>query len=348
VATLKEVAKRALVSTATVSKVLSNTPYVSEETRQRVLQAVSELGYVPNLAARALSKGRTYIIGVIFPYNYDHLFGDPLILTMIEGIESICTERQYNMLISTPRIPVSDSEQYQRLVRSGYLDGVIAFETLPHEPVTTLLTRYGYPWIAIGYRSALGHNNVVHSDDFVGAKAAAQHLIDLGHRRVGIIGVEIGALTQAEPRLAGFRAAFEEAHLAFDRIPQVVGNFSVESGYQAAEALLRLEPRPTALLCLNDRMAMGAIQRARSLNLHVPEQLSVVGFDDIPGAQFFNPPLTTVRQPAHEIGTRAAELLFDLIEGDKQPQLAYYQSFSPVIFPTEFVIRHSTAAFSEG
>jgi DNA-binding LacI/PurR family transcriptional regulator len=342
-ATLKEVAKRALVSTATVSKVLSNTPYVSDETRQRVLTAIDELGYVPNLAARALSKGRTYIIGVIFPYNYDHLFGDPLILTMIEGIEAVCTERQYNMLISTPRIPVKESEQYHRLVRSGYLDGVIAFETMPQEPVTTLLTSYGYPWIAIGYRSAMGHSSVIHPDDFIGAKAAAQHIIALGHRHIAIIGVEAASLTAAEQRIAGYRAAFDEAGLPFDKVPQVVGNFSVESGYQAAEALLRLTPRPTALLCLNDRMAMGAMQRARSLNLNVPDDLSVVGFDDIPSALYSNPSLTTVRQPAHEIGVKAAEVIFDLIEGQKQPQRAYYQGFAPVIFPTELIIRQSTA-----
>lgn len=340
--TLKEVAQRANVSTATVSKVLSNTPYVSEETRLRVLQAVDELGYIPNLAARALSKGRTYIIAVIFPYNFDHLFADPLVLTMIEGIESVCTERHYNMLISTPRIPVSESEQYQRLVRSGYLDGVIAFETMPDKPVTEMLAGFGYPWVAIGYYSVTGRNNVLHPDDFAGAKAVAAHLIGLGHRQFGIIGVEANSLTAAERRMAGYRSAFEEAGLPFEAIPQVVGNFSIESGYQAAEALLSLTPRPTALLCLNDRMAMGAIQRAHSLGLHVPADLSVAGFDDIPGAQFFNPPITTVRQPAREMGVKAAHMLFDLMEAQKQPQRHYHQSFAPVVFPTELIIRQST------
>jgi DNA-binding LacI/PurR family transcriptional regulator len=137
--TLKEVALRAEVSTATVSKVLSNTPYVSDETRSRVLKAVEELGYVPNLAARALSKGRTYIIGVIFPYRYDQMFGDPHMLTILEGIETVCAQRDYSMLLSTPKIPVTESEQYQRLIRSGYLDGVIAMETVASSPVSNVI-----------------------------------------------------------------------------------------------------------------------------------------------------------------------------------------------------------------
>jgi DNA-binding LacI/PurR family transcriptional regulator len=149
-------------------------------------------------------------------------------------------------------------------------------------------------------------------------------------------------LSGAERRIAGYRSAFEEAGLPFEGVPQVVGNFSIESGYQAAEALLSLDPRPTALLCLNDRMAMGAVQRALALGLEVPKDVSVAGFDDIPGAQFFNPPLTTVRQPAQEMGVKAAHMLFDLMDAQKQPQRHYHQSFAPIVFPTELIVRQST------
>ncbi len=339
--TLKEVAKRADVSTATVSKVLSNTPYVSEETRMRVLHAIEELGYIPNLAARALSKGHTYIIGVIFPYNYDHLFADPLILNMLEGIETICTERGYNVLLSTPRVPVADSVLYQRLVRSGYLDGVIAIETLPGEPMSTALERNGYLWVVIGYHSGTGTGNTLHPDDFAGARAIAAYTIGLGHRRIGIIGVEPDALDAAERRLSGYRAAFEEAGLDFSSVPQVVGTFSVESGYQVAGQLLECAPRLTAILCLNDRMAMGAIQRASAEGRQVPADLSVLGFDDIPGAELFSPPLTTVRQPVLEMGQRAADLLFDMIDRRTRHKNARIQGFAPIVFPTELIIRGS-------
>jgi DNA-binding LacI/PurR family transcriptional regulator len=341
VATLKEVAQRAEVSTATVSKVLSNTPYVSEETRARVMRAVEELGYLPNLAARALSKGRTYIIGVVFPYNFDLLFADPLQLTIVEGIESVCIENGYNMLLSTPHVPVNQSVQYRRLVQSGYLDGVITLETMPDIPASALLEQFKYPWIAIGYMSALGTTNTLHSADFSGAQKIAALLIGLGHRQLGIIGVVNSALMAATYRIAGYRAAFEEAGLNFASVPQAQGNFSVESGYEAADALLKAAPHLTAILCLNDRMAMGAIQRVRADGLRVPEDMSVVGFDDIPSAAFFTPPLTTVRQFAREMGVQASQMLFELIEQRGNRKQESDKRFDPVTFPTELVIRGS-------
>src|SRR5260221_9974153 len=340
--TLKEVAKRADVSIATVSKVLSSTPYVSEETRERVLQAVAELGYVPNLAARALSKGRTHNVGVIFPYVIDHLFSDPHILMLVEGIEVVCTENGYNMLISTPRIPVSASDQYQTLVRSGYLDGAIAIETLPNSLVSEPLEQHGYPWVAIGYNSARDGKNTLHADDFGGAKAVAAHLLDLGHRHFGLITVTATTLAATEQRLAGYSAAFEEANLNFRDVPVVIGNFSIESGYQAADDLLRRKPRPTALICLNDRMAIGALERARNVGLDIPRDVSIVGFDDIPSASLINPPLTTVHQPARELGTEAAHRLFELINmRTRRNHTPPESAFEPIVFPTVLVIRGS-------
>jgi len=347
VATLKEVALRAQVSTATVSKVLSNTPYVSEETRARVLRAVAELGYVPNLAARALSKGRTYIIGVVFPYNYDHLFADPLITTILEGIETVCTEQGYNVLIVTPRAPVIESAQYQRLAQSGYLDGLITIETLPDTPASTIPEQLGYPWVALGYRSALGNLNTIQSDDFAGAKEIAAYLIGLGHRHMGIITVEETDLAAAARRMSGYRSAFENAALNFDQVPCERGSFSVESGYQAADKLLARTPHPTAILCLNDRMAIGAIQRVWAAGLQVPQDISVVGFDDIPSAAYFAPALTTVRQHAEEMGERAAQMLFEIIgqraSDNRRGTTQTPSGFKPIVFPSELVIRSSAA-----
>jgi DNA-binding LacI/PurR family transcriptional regulator len=341
VTTLKEVARRARVSTATVSKVISNKRYVSETTRKRVILAIEELGYVPNLAARALSKGRTHIIGVIFPYNYDHLFSDPFIMTLLEGIETACTEEGYSILINTPRVPVQESVQYQRLLQTGYLDGVITVESLPNAPVSHMAERYNSLWVAIGREAARGTANTVHADAYSGARAAAEHLIGLGHRRIGIIGVALETLEDAEVRLAGYRDAFEAAGLSFEAAPYVNGQFSMESGYQAAGVLLDHAPRPTALLCLNDRMAMGAIQRAAAMGLRIPQDVSIIGFDDIPNAAYFAPPLTTVRQPAREMGYTVARQLLTLIDrrGKCPPE-----DLPPIVFPTELVIRESACA----
>lgn len=339
--TLKEVARRAAVSTATVSKVISNKRYVSEKTRKRVMLAVEELGYVPNLAARALSKGRTHIIGVIFPYNYDHLFGDPFIMSLLEGIETACTEEGYSILINTPRVPIQESAQYQRLLQTGYLDGVITVESLPNAPVSHMAESYNCLWAAVGREAARGAANTVHADAYSGARAAAEYLIQLGHRQIGIIGVALETLEDAAARLAGYQDAFEAAGLSFESAPYVNGQFSMESGYQAAGILLTQNPRPTALLCLNDRMAMGAIQQAAALGLRVPHDVSVIGFDDIPNAAYFAPTLTTVRQPAREMGHTVARQLFNLIDRrGKVPQ----EDFAPIVFPTELVIRESACA----
>lgn len=342
-ATLREVAKYANVSIATVSKVLSNTPYVSEETRERVQQAIAELGYVPNLAARALSKGRTHNIGVIFPYIIDHLFSDPHILMLVEGIEVVCTENGCNMLISTPRMPISESEQYQTLVRSGYLDGALTIETLPNSLVSEPLEKHGYPWVAIGYNSARGDKNTIHADDFGGAKDVAEHLLSLGHRRFGIITVTATTLAAAEQRLNGYRIALEQAGLNFQDVPVVIGNFSIESGFQAADELLKRDPHPTALLCLNDRMAIGAMERARSDGLRIPGDVSIVGFDDIPTASLVNPPLTTVQQPALDLGREAARRLFEMIDSRARRNSSSAElEFEPIIFPTRLIIRESS------
>jgi DNA-binding LacI/PurR family transcriptional regulator len=141
--------------------------------------------------------------------------------------------------------------------------------------------------------------------------------------------------------MAGYRAAFDEAGIAFENVVQQVGNFSITGGYQAMGELLQASPRPTAVLCLNDRMAFGAIQRVMAEGLRVPEDISILGYDDIVDSAFFNPPLTTVRQPAREMGIKAAEMLFELIERKHQRKASPDHGHDPVTFSTELVIRHS-------
>jgi DNA-binding LacI/PurR family transcriptional regulator len=335
---LKEVAKRAGVSIATVSRVLSNTSYVSKETRERVTLAIEELGYTPNLAARALSKGRTHIIGFIFPHKYDLLFFDPYINTIAQGVETVCNEHGYNLLLNTPRPPIHQSEQFLRIMRSRYLDGVITVENLPNESARAKVVESGYPCVSIGSQADERPFNTLDVDDVQGGYDLASFLIALGHRRFGIIGVNDTELTSAHRRLQGYRMAFENAGIVFEEVPQVYGTFSVQSGYEVIDELIQ-RARPTAILCLNDRMAMGAIQRLQFLGFSVPEDVTVVGFDDIPGADYFNPPLTTIRQPAHKLGATATLLLFDMI-GKKEGAL---ERFKPLVFQPELVIRASAA-----
>ncbi len=330
--TLEDVARRAGVSTATVSKVLSNTPYFTEATRAKVMQAVEELGYIPHLAARALSRGKTFIIAVVFPYVYDAFFTDPLVLTILQGIETESSQRGYNLLLSTPHLSENGpDENYKRLILSGYLDGVIALDSIPVVSVLKPVAEKGIPAVAIGYHAC---DFQVCSDDRSGGFQAMQHLLDLGHRRIGILSVPENMHLCVPRRLEGLRAAAEAAGVEYASLPLAEGDWSTPSGAKGAARLLTEHPDLTALVCLSDRMAMGAIQQAREMGRSVPHDLSVVGYDDIPMSSSFVPPLTTISQVGVEIGQLSAQLLFAAI-GGAPPQL--------VNMPTHLVVRQSSA-----
>ena len=333
--TLKQVAERAGVSSATVSKVLSNTPYVSAKTRIRVLQAVEELGYVPNLAARALAQGRTYNIGVIFPLIYTSLFSDPQTLSILEGVERVATEHGYNMLISTPKIPVEDSEQVHRLLRSRYFDGVILLENLPDQLMSGFIAEHDYPSVAIGYQSHDSKPNTIRIDDYHGARSAAEHLLALGHRRFAIIDIAPIPFFSVSERVRGYLEALENGGIYREDVRIEHGDYTIGSGAEAMQRLLHQPSPPTAILSVTDLMAIGAVNAARAAGVVVPQALSVVGFDDIPLAAHIDPPLTTVRQEPQALGETAARRLFDLLK-DKQA------AFDTVVLPTSLIVRRST------
>ncbi len=330
--TLQDVARRAGVSTAAVSKVLSNTPYFTEETRARVMQAVTELGYKPNLAARALVSGTTRIVAVVFPYVYEAFFTDPLTLRILEGIESECTQRGYNMLLSAPRLTDDGPDaHYMQLVQSGYIDGVLAIDNVPQASFMEPARERGIPGVTIGYHP---HQYFVRSDDFDGGQQLMRHVLALGHRRIGIISVPDELHFSIGERLRGVQVAAEAAGLDFAALPLAEGDFSVQSGERAAARLLADAPDISALVCLNDRMAMGAAQAARAAGRQVPADLSLVGYDDIPAAASFAPALTTIDQQALELGRMGAQMLFAVLGGE-QPRSLHV--------PTRLVVRASSA-----
>lgn len=327
-----KVAKRAGVSIATVSKVLSNTPYFTEETRQKVMQAVEELGYTPNLVARALSSGKTHIIAVIFPYVFDTVFTDPLVQHILEGVEAVCSERGYHVLVKTPRISrEGPDEHYLSLIQSGYVEGIVALDNVPMTSVLAPARARGIPAVAIGYQD---HPFFVHSADEQGGRQLMRHVLDLGHRQLGIITIPEGLNFSIMGRMDGLRLEAEAHQLNFAAIPQYAGDFSIQSGQKGAQELLEAFPQITALLCLNDRMALGAIHQARQMGRTVPDDLTIVGYDDILGAQYSIPPLTTINQQAPQLGRLATEMLFEVLRGEEP---------TSVVLPTELIVRESSA-----
>ena len=330
--TIDEVAKLAGVSPATVSKVLNNRPYVSAETRAQIERVIAETGFVPSQRARGLSKRRSYIFGLLIPYTPDQLFADPHLLECIRGIEREANAHDYNMLLSTARAPAEAASACLRLLRSDVIDGAIVLETSDLQPFAEMLDGQEAPMVMIGYAPDERLRSV-HADDYGGALRATQHLIELGHRRIGVVGSVLRPFA-LEERLRGVRAALAEAGLALDERLMPLGDFSIESGELAGRALLALDQPPSAIFALNDRMALGVIRAARELQIDVPGQLSVVGFDDIPTAAMANPPLTTVRQPGFALGNAAAKVLFSLLDGQAAPP--------PAVIETDFLARGTT------
>jgi DNA-binding LacI/PurR family transcriptional regulator len=319
------------VSTATVSKVLSNTPYVSEKTRQKVLAIVDEMGYVPNLAARGLSKARTFIIGLAFPYASGYVFEDPHLLAFMRGVEEIAAESTYNVLLIPARAGERADSSLQRLLRTQYIDGAIIVGLQQMEEAVPLLRRRTFPTVSLGYHDPSG--NIIHADDRKGALQATRHLIALGHKDIGIISAGV-SLTALDERLTGYKTGLSEATIQFR--PELIrhGDFTEQSGETAAADLVALEKPPTAIFSFNDRMAIGAIRRLKRTGLRVPEDIAVIGFDDIPAAAMYEPALTTVRQPAFEMGKTAVHVLLGLIE-DKDDHV------SSAILPSLLVVRDS-------
>jgi len=336
-ATIYDVARRAKVSTATVSKVLSNTPYVSDTTKERVLEAVQELSYSPRLAARSLSGNRTFVIGLAIPYAPDYLFNDPFLLQVIRGVEEIANERDYNLLFSTA-LRSNPQSAYNRLLQHGYVDGVITLETAVGSEPSRKLEASGIARVTIGYPVSLDAApnrlaNAIHCDDYRGALEATQHLLALGHRHIGLISGPANFMMAIDERLRGYRDGLQAYNSPFQPELVAYGDFTLESGYSAAQKLLPLSP--TAIFSFNDRMAMGAMRYAREVGLSVPDQLSLVGFDDVDLAKATEPGLTTVRQPAVNLGQIAAQKLLSLIAHESE-------AFDEVVLPVELIIRGST------
>jgi DNA-binding LacI/PurR family transcriptional regulator len=334
--TIKDVAARAGVSYQTVSRVINNSANVRETTRQRIQQAIAELNYRPSLAARSLPRQRSYVIGLIIPYDADYLFRDPNLLAQISGIDAVANAHGYNLLLSTAGDSTSALEAFERFIRNQVADGALVVETAGGHEGSRLLIQQDYHFVSLGYRLDDQAPYSVHCDERAGAKEATLYLLEKGHRRIGIInGPPYGAVAAMQNRLLGHQEALLQAGLSFDPELMVYGDYTRPSGQAATEKLLALPEPPTAIFAFNDRMAMGAIWALQAIGLRIPEDVAVVGFDDIPAAADFSPSLTTVRQASREIGQVATDLLFKLIAGEPAVEE------TEIILPAELIVRQS-------
>lgn len=337
-ATSRDVAKLAGVSRTTVSFVLNDVPgaKISEETRQRVLEAARDLDYYPTAAARSLASGRTQRIGLILGEAQERLAADAFLPVFLQGVTASVHRRGYLLMIQLPE-DVSSREAYLRLIREQQVDGLILSGPRSDDPLLDELAEEQFPLILHGRVEGSGLP-YVDVDNRAGAYQAVSHLIRLGHSRIGFISNAPLSYSGAEDRYAGYRQALAEHGIRLDESLVRCGNFLPATGQAAMQELLGLPVRPTAVFGASDVVAIGAMSAIQSAGLSIPGDVAVVGFDDIFLAAHTHPRLTTVRVPAYHLGWTAAEILIGLIEGDQERK--------SVALDTEMVVRDSCGAVS--
>ena len=329
--TIKDVASKAEVSFKTVSRVLNGEPHVRKEVRERVLSAAAALNYRPNIAARGLIGARSRLIGFLYDNpNYSYVTEAEI------GALLRCREAGYHLAVEPVDSRGDVSRQIEQIIASLRLDGVILTPPISDDAAAVAtLDRLGVAHVRIAPCDAHDAGPCVYIDDAAAAHALTRHLLDLGHRTLGIVlgHPDHGA---AHLRQAGFESAMAQAGLAIAPEHAAQGYFTFESGLEAGRRLLRRSDRPTAVFAANDKMALGVMAAARELGLSLPGDLSVAGFDDTRAAQMSWPQLTTARQPIEEMCAVAADMLIALAAGDP-PEVSARQ------LPFQIQSRGSTA-----
>lgn len=326
--TIKDIARSAGVSHTTVSRALRGDPRIASDTTERILQLATEMGYVPNSIAQSLGAQRTFTIGMLVT-----TVADPVVMDFVEGAEGIAQEQGYSIFISTSRNdPVRELNIVETFQRRR-VDGVIVVASRTSDKQRLHFEQMQVPVVLLDSEEVVGNRPSVNVDNVGGAMLAVDHLLQLGHRRIGYIGATDRPSTNVK-RMSGYSQTLAQAHLSPDPawIVNPVAVDDVERGQLGLEHCLAVGV--TAIFCYNDQIAIGVLNTCYHKNILVPQQISVVGYDDIRAASYVNPPLTTVRQPLQEMGEQAMKMLLDLI--DKR-------SVQNEILDCELILRASVA-----
>jgi LacI family transcriptional regulator len=333
--TIEDIARLAGVSRSTVSRVLNGQPSVRPEVRSRVQSVIAMYGYTPQAAARQLVTQKARTIGMILPDNAYHRLGNPIFAMMAQGVGQTCSQLGYNSLLFMGRHDM-DEQSLFNLLRGRQFDGVVLISGEEDDSCPGFLQEILIPYVRIGHDPSIDDLKYVDVDNIEAARMAVRHLTSLGHRRIGMLkGLDRDFCTHA--RYEGYRQALLEVGIEPD--PELCGNgnWTVAGGYQVTKQFLQLAEPPSAIFSSNDMMVPGIIQAASERGLRVPDDLAIVGFDDLPQTTMIFPELTTVRQPCVEMGVRAAELLIDYLENENQEP-------AHILLPTELIIRASCGA----
>lgn len=311
--TMKDIAERAGVSIATVSRVLNDSKPVSDQLREKVLKVVKETGYKPNALARSLIKQRTGIIGVIIPDMDNETFAD-----LVKGIELILDENDYVLLVTNTMGKVEKELEMFHLFEEKRLDGIIFSGVSLTEEHKDFFTRYKIPTVVVGQEFKELNFPSVTIDNFQASFDMTQHLINLGHRKIAMIRGPMYDLQAGKERVLGYKTALRENDIEIKEEYISQGDFTIEGGYQAMKEIFTSKEKPTAVFSASDKMAIGALNCCLDRGLEVPEDISIAGFDDMELATAVRPELTTIHQDQVQKGIKTAEILLDIIDKEKE------------------------------
>ncbi|MFC4775833.1 LacI family DNA-binding transcriptional regulator [Paenibacillus sp. GCM10023252] len=332
--TIKDIARAAKVSVTTVSRALNGYSDVNETTRVKIRTIADQLGYSPNMAARSLVSKKTKTLGLLLSNVTRDSSKDNIAFEVLCGMNDRAGELDYDLVLFSTTPQKQKMKSYKTLCEERGVDGVIIMGIRLDDPYLKEIVSSSIPCVLIDIPLEGPNVSYVTSDNTKGAFLAVQHLIDHGHRHIGLINGHAQADVSLL-RLEGYRQALKESGLSFDSSIVLDGSFSEGGGEDAARRLLQTHPEVTALFCASDLMALGAMKGVKGLGKRVPEDISIIGFDNIGLTGYCTPALTTVHQDKYGMGHHAAQVLIDMLEGREVEH--------HLVLPTELMIRESVA-----
>ncbi|NTV37521.1 MAG: LacI family transcriptional regulator [Anaerolineaceae bacterium] len=311
--TIIDIAKKLNVSHSTVSRALNGSTLISHDTTERIRKIAAEMGYLHSAAARSLKTNRSQALGVIVSNINDPFFGE-----ILQGIEEVAQNNDYSLFMAASQHDPDREQHIVQTMREHRVDGVIICSASFSTAQSNQFSKYGIPIVVVNNQAAEDYRYSIYHDDIDGSRQLTRHLISLGHRRIAYLGNSSSGRTNLD-RLAGFEQEMSASGIAIlNEYRFEVPGIDPQHGIDGANYFLKLNQRPTAIVCYNDLIATGVLKGLQSAGIHVPKDISVTGFDNIVFSAFTNPPLTTFDQPKRYIGSEAARLVLELLNTPSQ------------------------------
>ncbi|MDN3679824.1 HTH-type transcriptional repressor PurR [Vibrio tapetis subsp. quintayensis] len=324
-ATIKDVARIAGVSTTTVSHVINKTRFVAEATQERVNKAVEELNYAPSAVARSLKCNTTRTIGMLVTQSTNPFFAE-----VVDGVESYCYRQGYTLILCNTGGIYEKQRDYIRMLAEKRVDGILVMCSDLTEELRRMLDSHAdIPKVIMDWGPESSHADKIIDNSEEGGYLATKYLIDHGHTNIACLSGHLDKLACIE-RIAGYKRALTEADINFNDNLVIEGNFECDMAVVAADKIIAMEQRPTAVFCFNDTMALGLLSRLQEKGIRVPEDVSVIGYDNIEMSGYFSPPLTTVHQPKRRVGKTAFEILLERIK-DKEHDKRVFEMHPEIV-----------------